>query len=214
VSRLLRHVARPLAFAVALGVAPGLASIGAPTPAFADTTPTAEARARALYNEGVAAFDKGDYKLAIEKYLAANETWPRPNFLYNIAQAYRLAGDKQQALRYYRSFLDATPNAPYAPNARQRVAELEGELASEEAARAASQPTIPSPASAAAAVEVPHSQPLIEPVDDSSPPVYETWWFWTAVGGAAVITTVVIVVAGGSHAATPPPTTLGTTSVF
>ncbi|HEY1811477.1 MAG TPA: hypothetical protein VGG74_03920 [Kofleriaceae bacterium] len=68
-----------------------------------------DARAAALYDEGKRHFDLGEYRAAIaawrQSYLLSNE----PLLLFNIAQAYRLAGDCAQANRFYANYKRTVP---------------------------------------------------------------------------------------------------------
>src|SRR5262245_20698693 len=54
--------------------------------------------ARKHYAEGTKAFNLGEFQRAITEYRAAYNAKPDPVFLYNIAQAYRLAGDLTNSL--------------------------------------------------------------------------------------------------------------------
>jgi tetratricopeptide (TPR) repeat protein len=166
------------------------------------------AKARRLYNEGEAAYKAGRYDEAVERYTAAHELVPRPFFLFNIAQAHRLGGDKAKALFYYKAFLAASPGAFNAEEVRGRIQELESELAP------ASSPVVP-PVEVAKAVE-PAPAPALAPPPSAdateAPPIYKRWWFWAGVGAVAVATTAIVVVSASGHGA--PSTDLGTTNIF
>jgi len=71
------------------------------------------------------------YRAAAAAYLAAYDRFPSPAFLYNVAQVYRLAGDRQAALDHYRKYLELEPNGEASADAREFVSALEAELASE-----------------------------------------------------------------------------------
>jgi len=85
----------------------------------------AQARSRALYDEGSRAYKAGDYPRAIEKFLAAYDLSHAPAILFNIAQAYRLAGSCDRALEYYRRSLDEEPDAANRAEVEERVAEMQ-----------------------------------------------------------------------------------------
>jgi tetratricopeptide (TPR) repeat protein len=88
---------------------------------------------RALYEEGSRAYKAGDYPRAIEKFLAAYDLSHAPAILFNIAQAYRLAGRCDRALEYYRRSLDEEPAAANRDEVEERIAEMQA--CADEAAR-------------------------------------------------------------------------------
>src|SRR5437867_3461171 len=90
-----------------LVVAPGAAR-AQPAP-----SPPDESRARELHQQGSRHYDIGEYDAAIDDFKAAYALSPAAGLLFNIAQAYRMKGTDScaEALRYYRSYLRAAPNA-------------------------------------------------------------------------------------------------------
>jgi tetratricopeptide (TPR) repeat protein len=82
-------------------------------PVFADGLGVPE-KAKALAEQGRALHDAGDYTGAIAAYNAAYVLAPRPGLLFNLAQAYRLSGDCDDAAFMYRRYLETNPE----PNAR------------------------------------------------------------------------------------------------
>lgn len=84
------------------------------------------------------------YREAAAAYLEAYEHFPAPAFLYNVAQVYRLAGDRERALENYRKYLELEPNGEGSADARDFVASLEADGAQGgEPAPAAAQPEGP-----------------------------------------------------------------------
>jgi hypothetical protein len=185
--------------------------------------------ARRHYDEATKAFDVGDFARAVAEYKAAYGARPDPAFLYNTAQAYRLAGDARQAIFFYRSYLRNARNAPNRREVEDRIRKLEASARS--APPPTSEPT-PPPKVEPAAPKVeptpaaPEPAPVPEPTTTlvSTPadtphaadkPVYKKWWLWTAVGGAVVVGVGLGVGLGlgldHNHA---PNTALGTTDVF
>lgn len=73
--------------------------------AFADQV--VPAQARALSERARAAHARGDFARAIVAYRAAYAIAPSPGLLFNLGQAYRLAGDCAAAASYYRRYLAA-----------------------------------------------------------------------------------------------------------
>jgi hypothetical protein len=59
--------------------------------------------ARRHFEEGTKAFNLGEFERAAKEYRAAYNAKADPVFLYNIAQAYRLANDFSDALFFYKS---------------------------------------------------------------------------------------------------------------
>src|SRR5437016_9916281 len=91
-----------------------------------------QAKAKQLYDDGEKAYNLGQFDKAIQLFTNAYEEWPEPAFLFNIAQAYRQAGDCKQALFFYKRFLSLKENdtkKPIKPEVKKdvegRIAELE-----------------------------------------------------------------------------------------
>lgn len=92
--------------------------------------PTQEelARAREYFKAAQAAKQRHDYKTAADKYLAAYELFPDPEFFFNVGEVYRLAGDEASALTYYQKYIDLEPGGRGAPAARAAIDELRRSL--------------------------------------------------------------------------------------
>ena len=60
--------------------------------------------AKTYYEKGNAAYNLGKFEEAITWFTKAYETWAVPDFLYNIAQSYRLGGNCKQALFVYKRY--------------------------------------------------------------------------------------------------------------
>ncbi|MDB4952817.1 MAG: Tetratricopeptide 4 [Myxococcales bacterium] len=73
-----------------------------------DQIPT---RARELAERGRAFHDAGDYAHAIIAFKEAYVLAPSPGLLFNLAQAYRLAGQCEDAAWMYHRYLDTNPGA-------------------------------------------------------------------------------------------------------
>src|SRR5712692_5479417 len=86
--------------------------------------PKDAAEAKRHFEAGTSAFNLGEFARAAEEYRKAYKLRPDPVFLYNIAQAYRLAKDPNQALFFYRSFLRNMPNAPNRKEVEDRIKKL------------------------------------------------------------------------------------------
>jgi tetratricopeptide (TPR) repeat protein len=103
----------------------------------APPTEAQKKEAKAHFEQGRSFYDAGAYDDALREYQAAHKLMPAPQFLFNIAQCYRLKGDKQNAIDYYQKFLDKAPDSPVADEARDYIAKLklQLELEAAEAAR-------------------------------------------------------------------------------
>ncbi|MCA9573087.1 MAG: TonB-dependent receptor plug domain-containing protein, partial [Myxococcales bacterium] len=76
-----------------------------PTLAWAD--PKDDARRH--FAAGLEAANDGDYEIALQHFLAAQNAYAHPATLFNIARAYSDMDDLENALSYYRLYQDAAP---------------------------------------------------------------------------------------------------------
>lgn len=100
---------------------------------------SAQDRGRQLYNEGRALFDQGKYTEAIGKFRQADQVAPAPLLDFNIGLAYDRMGDRGNAIKYYRSYLDRAPSAQNRAAVQAKINRLQGELREEAARKAAEQ---------------------------------------------------------------------------
>ena len=87
-------------------------------------SPQAMATAQQLFAKATTAYNLQRFDEAVALFSQAYEAWPHPDFLYNIAQSYRLAKNCKQALPYYKRFLstkDQDTEAPLTPTKREEV---------------------------------------------------------------------------------------------
>lgn len=117
-------------------------------------------QAKARFKQGKAYQDAGAYVKAAEEYKAAYDLDPRPEMLFNIAQAYRLAGERQLAIDYFKKYLDAQPGGAGADEARGHVATLTKEL--DELAAKQPKPPEPTPAPPPPTPTPPPPEELVE----------------------------------------------------
>lgn len=82
-------------------------------------------KARELAEKGRAFHDAGEYMKAVAAFKEAYVLAPSPGLLFNIAQAYRLAGDCDDAAWMYRRFLDSNPGEASRTLAEQHLASVE-----------------------------------------------------------------------------------------
>jgi len=91
-------------------------------------------QAKEHFKAGKAAQDAGRYEDAAREYRAAYELSQIPDLLFNLGQAYRLAGDARTAVDFYRKYLDAAPGGRGAADAQAFIVTLSRELEAEDAA--------------------------------------------------------------------------------
>lgn len=111
-------------FLIMIAIA-GLSGRAAAQPAPAPTAAELE-QARRYAQSGIEAQDAGDYDTAIENYRKAYRVVANALLLFDMAQAYRLAGKDDLAIDYYRRYLaDPEPEQSKVPAARVLLAELQ-----------------------------------------------------------------------------------------
>jgi tetratricopeptide (TPR) repeat protein len=126
---------------------------------------TAAAQARALYDKAIAHYDLAEYDVAIGEFKQAYELSRQPGLLFNIAQSYRLKKDYEQALHFYRTYLELVPDAPNRRDAEAQIRKMN------EALKAAPPPSanVPAPAPAPPVATGP-ATPLPPPAVAAPPP--------------------------------------------
>ena len=78
--------------------------------------------ARSHFKKGMAEIADGKYDIGIEELKKAYDILPHPNVLYNIARAYVDEGDLENAVAYYKKYLEGNPKD------RDEVAQIVGAL--------------------------------------------------------------------------------------
>lgn len=121
-------------------------------------TPYQESEAAARRSEGDRAMAGGRFAEAADAYVRSYVLVDQPPLLMPIAECYELAGDRDRAVRYYRTFLDRNPEGPGRPRAEAKLAALTG-LAPPSMIAANAVPP-PSPPLATAVVPPPPPPPL------------------------------------------------------
>ncbi len=183
-------------------------------PASALAAPEAAAKRAAI--RARTAFDTGQFDEAIGLYEEAYRLKPSPNLLFNLAQSHRRAGHGDEALSYYRRYLETNPPHAQATATEGLIDELVAEQAlarSEKEAREAearrlelerSRADTARAEEAAAQRKLELEQALRAPAIKTAPPLVTRWWFWTAIGVVAAGTAVGVAVGTAPH---PTPTT-------
>jgi tetratricopeptide (TPR) repeat protein len=85
----------------------------------------AEATAKEHYRKGMRLYDLGRFDEAIHEFESAYQFQEDPFYIYNLAQAYRRAGNPGKALEFYRTYLRKAPDAADRAEVEQRIAALE-----------------------------------------------------------------------------------------
>lgn len=94
------------------------------------TSSVALADARDHFRRGQAAYQQGNYELAITEWLSGYELEQRPEFQYNLAQAYERLGRLQDAVNSLQRFVEsADPDDSSYSDATARLASLQQRLA-------------------------------------------------------------------------------------
>ena len=74
--------------------------------------------------KGERAYNTGDFDQAVQFFIGSYARVPAPQLLYNIAQTYRMKGERKLAIAYYEQYLATAPSAPIADRVRQQITEL------------------------------------------------------------------------------------------
>ncbi len=100
--------------------------LSAASPAMAQVQPASNRKkALELYDRGKIQYDLGRWEQAIDLWMQAYETFDAPEFLFNIAQAYRHKGDCGQGAFFYRRYLATRPNAKNRDEVEKLIADLD-----------------------------------------------------------------------------------------
>ncbi|MFL5451037.1 MAG: tetratricopeptide repeat protein, partial [Myxococcales bacterium] len=111
----------------------GLALVAATSFASAVRAEDAD-KAREHYSVGLRAYDLGNYDEAIAEFEEAYRHKDAPGLLYNIGQAYRLSNRPEEAVRYYRTYLEKKPDAANAADVQAKIDRLTSILEERKAA--------------------------------------------------------------------------------
>src|SRR6266700_5542322 len=165
-----------LALVIASAVALGPGTARAQTPPALTSEQKQEMKIH--YERGQRAFDIGKYPDAIDEYAKVYEIGGNPSMLFNIAQAHRLNNQPADALRFYRRFLQRSPNAPNKTDVENKIAEMERQVEERQRAQgtavtpspAATTPLTPAPPATTAPVPQPAPPPAPPPAATPTPP--------------------------------------------
>jgi tetratricopeptide (TPR) repeat protein len=159
----------------------------------AAATPTERTQARDVFRRAQQHYKLAEYVEALDAFKEAYRLIEDPSLLFNIAQCYRQLNKKEEALRFYRTYLHDAGKAGIDHGTEQIVASLEQAIKEEQAARNAQpQATLeqpPPPVLTPAPNEAPATAVLVTPAVRTAdkPPVYRRWWLWTTVAAVVVV---------------------------
>jgi len=103
-----------------------------------------KAAAKEHWSRGTSFYDLGRYDQAITEFEAAYQLKNDPAFLFNLAQAYRMAGKHERAVHFYKTYLRYVPKAPNRADIEEKIRTGE-QLAAQQAAGTLPPPTTTTP---------------------------------------------------------------------
>ena len=116
-------------FATLLAASATAAAQPAPRPSPTIERPQADdqkrAEAKALYEQGLSHYNLGEFDQAIAAFRKSYELTQAPGLLFNIAQAFRLKKDYEQATYFYTTYLRLQPDASNRADVEARLAEMQ-----------------------------------------------------------------------------------------
>jgi iron complex outermembrane receptor protein len=172
-------------------------------------------KARNFYQKGMAHYQLDEYEAAILDWQEGFRLRPAPEFLYNLAQAYRLSRQHDKALSFYRKYLNMAPTAANRPEVERHIAALQkivaaqqkvtgspptgamrpaetghsgGNLESPRPAEPAPPKAEPAPPAPPPPSATPPAAVVVAPapVPPEKKPITKRAWFWGAIGGGVV----------------------------
>jgi tetratricopeptide (TPR) repeat protein len=138
--------------------------------AWAEATADTKTAAKEHYARGTSYYDLGKYDDAIKEFEAAYQLKNDPAFLYNLAQSYRLAGNAERALHFYRTYLRYMPKAANRTEIEDRIAALERQVATESKATTTPPPAGTTPPPTVTVTPPPPTVTVTPPPPNTLPP--------------------------------------------
>ena len=108
--------------------APGPSPQSTPTTAAPQADDQKRAEAKALYEQGLSHYNLGEFDQAIAAFRKSYALTQAPGLLFNIAQAFRLKKDYEQATYFYTTYLRLQPAAANRADVEARLAEMQQAL--------------------------------------------------------------------------------------
>jgi hypothetical protein len=129
--------------------------------------------AREHYLQGESFYKISRFASALDEYEQAYLAKPDPTFLYNIAQCHRMIGNRADAARFYRNYLNDAPAAANREAVEKLIKELEAAAPGQKPTPAPVAPPAPAqPPAQAIPAPAPTSQPVAQatPAPAPAPP--------------------------------------------
>ncbi len=114
------------------------------------------------------AYSAGSFQLAADEFQLAYAEFAAPEYLNNIAQAYRRLGRCADALRYFERFLAAKPTAPNRAKIEEQITALRAQCPAQPA-----QPAVVPPAPAPVRLVAEPAAPVTPPPAAVPPPAHD-----------------------------------------
>ncbi len=86
---------------------------------------TSDAKYQARIDNGKKAFARGDYDAAIQEFKAGFEIKPTSAVLFNIAKSYERLARYEEAIDFYKQYLDLDPNSPDRADVEEQIRRLQ-----------------------------------------------------------------------------------------
>lgn len=109
----------------------GFLSVGSPSFGDSDLRPDAQKREQAKehFKRGEASFRAGDFRAALASFVRAEALVPSPILTFNMGMCHERLGELEQAVDFYRVYLERRGDASNRVEVLERIARLEEELA-------------------------------------------------------------------------------------
>jgi tetratricopeptide (TPR) repeat protein len=173
-------------------VAVGLVLLASRSVQAMQLTPGQKAEMKAHYEKATRAYDLGKYQEAVDEYQKAYEIGGDPPMLYNIGQAYRLNDQPTEAIRFYRRYLQRSPNARNREDVERKITDLEKLIDERRKAAAAVTPP-PAPTTPTPPVKItpppvtpPPPQPIVPPPPPPEPSRARQVLGWSMIGAGVI----------------------------
>src|SRR5262245_34713632 len=114
-----------------------VALIGALTQTVRAAGPAERAKARETFRAAQQHYKLAEYEKALEAFKETYRLVEDPSLLFNIAQCYRQLNRKEEAIRFYRTYLHDSQDSDNRESVQQIIASLEKAIREENAARTA-----------------------------------------------------------------------------
>jgi hypothetical protein len=170
-SRLLQSRSSVASVAVAATVALVVALAGGARAA-SPLSPAQKQQMREHYDKATRAYDVQRFAEAVQEYQKVYEIGGDVAMLFNVAQAYRLNGQLEDAVFYYRRYLERSPNAPNRADVEKKIGDLDKTIAAARQSSSAAGGTPPRESAAPPPlVPVSPQEAVPSPVVATPPPV-------------------------------------------